>query len=78
MDLSRHEGEFTAAEAARIEAGELEMLLGARGSTTVSRSAAIAAFLSAEGGWQAAGKALRGAFNDGAAGAAWLSDGKEA
>ena len=76
--MSRHEGEYTAAEAARIEAGELEMLLGARVSPELSRSAAIAAFLSAEGGWQAAGKALRGAFNDGAANPSWLSESKEA
>ena len=76
--MSRHEGEFTAAEAARIEAGELEMLLGARVSPGGSRSAAIAAFLSAEGGWEAAGKALRGAFNDRAATASWLSESKEA
>jgi len=75
--LSRHEGDFTADKAARIEAGELESLLGARVGGEVSRSAAIAAFLSAEGGWQDAGKALRGAFAERSATLAWLTGSKE-
>ena len=76
--MSRHEGKFTAERAAQVGRSELEMLLGARASSDVSRSAAIAAFLSAEGGWEAAGKSLRGAFNDGAADPTWLSRSKDA
>ena len=76
--MSRHEGKFTADGAAQVGRSELESLLGGRASSAVSRSAAIAAFLSAEGGWKAAGKSLRGAFNDGAADPTWLSESKEA
>ena len=76
--MSRHEGKLTADGVAQVGRSELELLLGARASSAVSRSAAIAAFLSAEGGWEAAGKSLRGAFNDGAADPTWLSESKEA
>jgi len=76
--LSRHDGKFTADGAAQVGRSELEKLLGARASSDLSRSAAIAAFLSAEGGWEAAGKSLRGAFNDSAADPSWLTPDKEA
>ena len=56
---------------------ELELLLGARARAPVSRSAAVAAFLSAEGGWKAAGKSLRGAFNNSGETPSWLTESKE-
>ena len=67
LQLSRFEGDFSAAGDASLSTAELLSLLSeSSGLSSRERQEAIACYLSASEGWDEALKALRGAFASGA------------
>ena len=73
--MSRFEGDFTAAAAARLTMTELIELAQGQDGDPLARQQAIACCLSAGEGWREALKALGGSFAGGAAKREGLSDG---
>ena len=75
--MARFDGKFEAAGEAKLDIDELfSAFPGAGEAVARGRQDAIACFLSASEGWEAARGALKGTFAS-VARASWLRDGKE-